>query len=164
MLDDFFYNVDKATRMRDTIKKSQRVGLLFYIFTFTLFGFNLGFADTVKINFTSDDSCSIEVAKIDVGDTIEWVPRNKGHNVEFLAAPNMKSLPEKSELDAIHMVTFDLPGVYLYQCTPHGNMGMLGLIVVDNNFDNIESIGDIELSPVAKSVLQRLIRVAESSK
>ena len=62
------------------------------------------------------------------------------------------------------MVSFDLPGVYLYQCTPHGNMGMLGLIVVGNNLDNIDSIGDVELSRVAKSVLQRLISVAESSK
>ena len=76
----------------------------------------------------------------------------------------MKSLPEKSELDTIHRVTFDLPGVYLYQCTPHGNMGMLGLIVVGNNFDNIDSLGDIELSRVAKSVLERLIRVAKSKK
>ena len=76
----------------------------------------------------------------------------------------MKSLPEKSELDTIHTVTFDLPGVYLYQCTLHGNVGLLGLIVVGNNFDNIDSIGDVELSRIAKSVLQRLIRVTESSK
>ena len=76
----------------------------------------------------------------------------------------MDSLAEKSELYVSHSVTFALPGVYLYQCTPHGNMGMLGLIVVGNNFDNIDSIGDIELSWVAKSVPQRLISVAESSK
>ena len=43
-------------------------------------------------------------------------------------------------------------------------MGMLGLIVVGNNFDNIDSLGDIELSRVAKSVLERLIRVAMSNK
>ncbi len=160
-----FFNVGKGARMRTTIqKKCQSAQPFFYIFIFTLLGFNLAFGDTVKIYFTADDSYSIEVAKIDLGDTIEWVPKNKGHNVEFIAAPNMKSLPEKSELDTIHRVTFDLPGVYLYQCTPHGNMGMLGLIVVGNNFDNIDSIGDVELSRVAKSVLQRLISVAESSK
>ena len=121
-------------------------------------------AKTIQIDFTPYETFSIEVALVDVGDTIEWVPKNKGHNVEFLAVPNMKALLEKSELDTIHRVTFDLPGVYLYQCTPHGNMGTLGLIVVGNNFDNIDSIGDVELSRVAKSVLQRLISVAESSK
>ena len=121
-------------------------------------------AKTIQIDFTPHEIFSIEVAHVDVGDTIEWLPKNKSHNVEFLATPNMKSLPEKSDLDVIHRITFDLPGVYLYQCTPHGNMGMLGLIIVDNNFDNIDSLGDIELSSVAKSVLERLIRVAKSNK
>ena len=27
---------------------------------------------------------SQDIAKIDVGDTIKWLPTNKGHNVEFL--------------------------------------------------------------------------------
>ena len=150
--------------MRYTMRTGKNVYLLIFIFTLTLLRSNLTSADTVKIDFTADDSYSIDVVKIDVGDTIEWLPKNKGHNVEFLVAPNMKSLPEKSDLDVIHRITFDLPGVYLYQCTPHGNMGMLGLIVVGNNFDNIDSLGDIELSRVAKSVLERLISVAKSKK
>ena len=150
--------------MRYIMRRAKNVCLSLFIFSFTLLSSNLTFGDTVKINFTADDSYSIEVVKIDVGDTIEWLPKNKGHNVEFLVAPNMKSLPEKSDLDVIHRITFDLPGVYLYQCTPHGNMGMLGLIVVGNNFDNIDSLGDIELSRVAKSVLERLISVAKSKK
>ena len=150
--------------MRYTMRRGKNVCLSLFIFTFTLLSSNLTFGDTVKINFTADDSYSIEVVKIDVGDTIEWLPKNKGHNVEFLAAPSIKSLPEKSDLDVIHRITFDLPGVYLYQCTQHGNMGMLGLIVVGNNFDNIDSIGNVELSRVAKSVLQRLIGVAGSSR
>ena len=76
----------------------------------------------------------------------------------------MEALPEKSDLNVRHAITFDLPGIYLYQCTPHGNMGMLGLIVVGNNFDNLGNIEEVELSRVAKSVLQRLIGVAKSNK
>ena len=76
----------------------------------------------------------------------------------------MEALPESSDLNVHYAITFDLPGVYLYQCTPHGNMGMLGLIVVGNNFDNLGNIEEVELSRVAKSVLQRLIRVAKSNK
>ena len=71
--------------------------------------------------------------------------------------PNINSLPEKSKFNVSHIVNFDLPGVYLYQCTPHGNMGMLGLVVVGNNLNNLKEIEEIELSPIAKSVLQRLI-------
>ena len=138
--------------------------LLVFIITYSLVFLNFVVADTIKIDFTSDDTYSIEVAEIDVGDTIEWLPKNKGHNVEFLAGPNMKALPEKSDLDVSHRITFELPGVYLYQCTPHGNMGMLGLIIVGNNIDNLDDIEKVELSRVAKSVLQRLIRVAESNR
>ena len=43
-------------------------------------------------------------------------------------------------------------------------MVILIIIVVINNFDNIDGLGDIELSRVAKSVLERLIRVAKSKK
>ena len=119
-------------------------------------------AETIKIEFTEDDSYSIEVAHIDVGDTIEWLPKNEGHNVEFLAGPKMNSLPTKSEIDEAHSVVFTVPGVYLYGCTPHGNMGMIGLIIVGNDFHNLEKIKNIELPLVATSVLKRLIRIAQS--
>ncbi len=118
-------------------------------------------AETIKIEFTEDDSYSIEIAHIDVGDTIEWLPKNEGHNVEFLAGPKMESLPTKSEIDEVHSVVFTVPGVYLYGCTPHGNMGMIGLIIVGNDFHNLEKIKNIELPLVATSVLKRLIRIAQ---
>ena len=137
---------------------------LIVLFSLILLSLNVVFADNLKIEYTADDSYSIEVAKIDVGDTIEWLPTNKGHNVEFLAGPNIDSLAEKSDIDVSHSVTFTFPGIYLYQCTPHGNMGMLGLIVVGNNFNNLDKIEEVELSNVAKSVLQRLIRIAKSNK
>ena len=39
---------------------------------------------------------------------------------------------------------------------------MLGLIVVGNDFHNLEKIKNIELPLVATSVLKRLIRIAQS--
>ena len=83
---------------------------------------NLALAETIQIEFTAHDSYSSEVILIDAGDTVEWLPTNKGHNVEFLSGPNMNTLPKKSEIDAFYSVIFTVPGVYLYQCTPHGNM------------------------------------------
>ena len=137
--------------------------LIIFLFYFIILSSKFSFAETIQIDFTSDDSYSIEVAKIDIGDTIEWLPKNEGHNVEFLGGPDFSSLPEKSDLNAFHSVTFNLPGVYLYHCTPHGNMGMLGLVIVGNDFHNLKDIEGIELSRVAKSVLQRLIRIAKSN-
>ena len=118
---------------------------------------NTVYSKTIQIDFTPYETYSIEVAHIDVGDTIEWLP-NADHNVEFLGGPDMNSLPEKSKFNVFYSVNFNTPGVYLYHCTPHGNMGMLGLVVVGNNFNNLKDIEEIELSSVAKSVLQKLIK------
>ena len=82
--------------------------------------------------------------------------------MEFLAGPIMNSLPQKSKLNAFHSVVFKVPGMYLYQCTPHGNSGMIGLVVVGNNFHNLEDIRKIELSRAPTSILKKLIKIALS--
>ena len=123
---------------------------------------NTVYSKTIQIGFTPYETYSIEVAHIDVGDTIEWLP-NVDHNVEFLGGPDMNSLPEKSKFNVSYSVNFNTPGVYLYHCTPHGNMGMLGLVIVGNNFNNLKDIEEIELSPVAKSVLKKLIKISKSN-
>ncbi len=120
-------------------------------------------AEVIQIEFTQFDTFSIEVVNIGVGDTVEWVPKNKGHNVEFLAGPDMAALPPKSNMNEFHSVRFEKKGVYLYGCTPHLNMGMLGLIVVGDDLHNINEIGNTDLPNVAKSVLMSLIQDAQSS-
>ena len=120
-------------------------------------------AEVIQIEFTQFDTFSIEVANIGVGDTVEWLPKNKGHNVEFLAGPDMADLPPKSNMNELYSVLFERPGVYLYGCTPHLNVGMLGLIVVGNDLHNIDEIGSTNLPNVAKSVLMSLIQDAQSS-
>ncbi len=120
-------------------------------------------AEVFQVEFTQFDTFSIEVVNIDVGDTVEWLPKNKGHNVEFLAGPDMADLPPKSNINEFHSVLFERPGVYLYGCTPHLNMGMLGLVMVGNDLHNINEIGNTDLPNVAKSVLMSLIRDAQSS-
>ncbi len=136
--------------------------LLIFTLLFTLMVSSKSFGKIIQIKFTEDNSYSHEVARIDIGDTIEWLPENEGHNVEFFAGPIMHSLPKQSEIDEVHSIIFKIPGVYLYGCTPHANMGMLGLVIVGNDFHNIEKINEIKLSRVASSVLKRLIRIAQS--
>ena len=139
-----------------------RVLINIFSAVFLLFFSNIVNAKTIQIGITPYETYSIEVAHIDVGDTIEWLP-NVDHNIEFLGGPNMNSLPEKSKFNIFYSVNFDTAGVYLYHCTPHGNMGMLGLVVVGDNFNNLKDIEEIELSPVAKSVLQKLIKISKST-
>ena len=120
-------------------------------------------ADSLKIEFTADDAFSIQVAREEVGDKVEWLPTNDGHNVEFLADPEKFLAPKNSDIDAHYSLVFTVPGVYMYRCTPHGDSGMLGLVIVGNDFHNLERIKNIRLSHVATSVLQRLIKIAESN-
>ena len=80
---------------------------------------------------------SQDVVRIDVGDSVTWVPTSKGHNVEIIAAPDGYDIPKKSKLSKDVSITFDAPGVYLYQCTPHKTMGMLGVVVVGDGQNDI---------------------------
>ena len=80
---------------------------------------------------------SEDIARIDVGDTITWVPTQKGHNVEFIAGPDGWDAPKKSKLGKEVAITFDTPGVYLYQCTPHKSMGMIALVVVGDGDNDV---------------------------
>ena len=79
---------------------------------------------------------SEDIVRIEVGDTVTWTPDSKGHNVEFIAGPDGWEAPKKSKLGKEYSYTFDTPGVYLYQCTPHKSMGMIAIVVVgDGNND-----------------------------
>ena len=80
---------------------------------------------------------SQDIARIDVGDTITWTPNSKGHNVEFIAGPDGWEAPKKSKLSKEYAFTFDTPGVYLYQCTPHKSMGMIAVVVVGDGDNDI---------------------------
>lgn len=77
---------------------------------------------------------SDEIALIDVGDTITWVPTAKGHNVEMISSPNNTKLKSKNGKEV--QVTFEESGIYYYWCTPHKGMGMIGLVVVGGDTSN----------------------------
>lgn len=101
------------------------------------------FADDISIDMLNkrDDGAKMvyseDVARIDVGDTVTWLPAAKGHNVEFIAGPDGWEAPKKSKLGKEYSYTFDTPGVYLYQCTPHKSMGMIAVVVVGDGDNDI---------------------------
>ena len=137
--------------------------LIYLCFCLTAFtSSDAALAKVTKIEFTEFDTYSLEIIHINVGDSVEWLPTNEGHNVEFIMTPTMVSLPEKSKMNEPYSMIFQEAGIYVYGCTPHLNSGMLGLIVVGNDFHNIKDINEIKLSPVADSVLKRLAKKAKS--
>jgi len=96
---------------------------------------------TIEMLNKRDDGAKMvyseDIARIDVGDTITWVPTSKGHNVEFIAGPDGWDAPKKSKLNKEVAITFDTPGVYLYQCSPHKSMGMIAIVVVGDGDNDI---------------------------
>ena len=100
---------------------------------------------------------SEDISRIDVGDTITWVSTSKGHNVEFIAGPEGATLPEKSKMNKDVSVTFDTPGVYLYQCTPHKGLGMIALVVVGGDTSNKDDIANAKTFGKSKKILPDLI-------
>ena len=133
------------------------------IFRFLIFKLALLFtsssvlAENLTIEMTSNRSFSIEIAKIDVGQTIEWLPTAKGHNVEFRLGPDAAKLPKKSSFSKPISIKFDTPGTYFYWCTPHKNSGMIGLVVVGGDISNIDKIAELDLAGMSSSKLAKLI-------
>ena len=113
---------------------------------------------TVEMLNKRDDGAKMvyseDIARIDVGDTITWVPTSKGHNVEFIAGPDGWKAPKKSKLNKEVAITFDTPGVYLYQCSPHKSMGMIAIVVVG---DGDNDISKAKVKGKSKKKLKSLI-------
>ena len=99
---------------------------------------------------------SKKVISVDVNDDVSWKSVNKGHNVEFIGMPEgVKKYKSKISKDAKYK--FVKRGIYLYQCTPHKAMGMIGIVVVGNDKSNLEKIKKIKVRGKSKKLLKSLL-------
>jgi pseudoazurin len=118
---------------------------------------------TVEMLNNRDDGAKMvysqDITRIDVGDTVTWTPDSKGHNVEFIAGPDGWKAPKKSKLSKEYAYTFDTPGVYLYQCTPHKSMGMIAIVVVGEADPKVvkDRLKDAKVKGKSKKKLKALL-------
>jgi pseudoazurin len=82
-----------------------------------------------------------EFLKVNVGDTVKFVPTTKGHNAE--AIPDL--WPEgagefKGKLNEEIVLTIEKPGIYGIKCLPHYPMGMIALIVAGDELPNKDQL------------------------
>ena len=138
--------------------------LAFIIAVFSLvFVSSMAYAETITIDMLNkrDDGAKMvysqDIARVAVGDTINWVPTSKGHNVEFVAGPEGWDKPKKSKNNKEVLITFDVPGIYFYQCTPHKGMGMIALVVVGDDTSNKEAIAKAKALGKSKKKLKKLL-------
>ena len=100
---------------------------------------------------------SEELVDIQVGDTITWLPTSKGHNVEFKTVPEGVDKIKKSKMNKEYSYTFEVPGVYVYWCTPHKSMGMIGVVIVGDDISNIEDAYKTKMVRKSKKKLKVLL-------
>ena len=136
--------------------------LTFYLAAFSLV-FAVSSANAMTIEMLNKDDAgnkmvySEELARVDVGETITWVPTSKGHNVEWIAGPDGADLPKKSKNGKEVSMTFEVPGIYYYWCTPHKGMGMIGLVVVGGDTSNKDVIAKAKALGKSKKKLKTLL-------
>jgi len=121
------------------------------------------FAEDITIEMLNkrDDGAKMvyseDIARIEVGDTITWLPTSKGHNVHFIAGPEDWELPAKSKNNKEVSITFEVPGIYLYQCTPHATMGMIAMVVVGEDMSNLDNIKEVKIRGKSKRKMKDLL-------
>ena len=116
---------------------------------------------TVEMLNKRDDGAKMayseDITRIDVGDTVTWVPTSKGHNVEFVAGPEGWDAPKKSKNNKEVAITFDIPGIYFYQCSPHKGMGMIAFGVVGDDTSNLADIAGAKVVGKSKKKFADLL-------
>tara|TARA_B100000424_G_scaffold268018_1_gene261980 strand:- start:2083 stop:2490 length:408 start_codon:yes stop_codon:yes gene_type:complete len=115
---------------------------------------------TIEMLNKRDDGAKMvyseDITRVNVGDTITWVPTSKGHNVQFITVPEgVEKIKSKNNKEV--SFTFEQEGVYLYVCTPHATMGMLALVVVGDSLENLEDIKKSKVRGKSKKKLKKLM-------
>ena len=101
-----------------------------------------------------------DVARVEVGQTITWTPDSKGHNVQFVSVPEGVE-KVKSKLSKEFSYTFEQEGVYLYVCTPHASMGMIGMVIVGESDVNLDEAKDHKFRGKSKKKFKKILKSLE---
>ena len=69
------------------------------------------------------------VLEVSVGDTVNFVATDMAHNSKSVLTP-AGATPWNGAMNEEISITLDTPGVYIYECSPHAMMAMVGVIKV----------------------------------
>ncbi len=121
------------------------------------------FADEVTVRMLNSGPGGMMVfdpafVKLKPGDSIKFVPTDKGHNVETIKgmAPEGAE-PVKTTVGQEAVVKFDKEGVYGFKCSPHYLMGMVALVVVGDKHDNLEAAKSVQHNKLAQKRMEPLL-------
>lgn len=125
------------------------------------------FADNFEVHMRNKGAEGVMVfepayVKAKPGDTITFVPVDKGHNVESIKDMIPEGVEKfKSKVNENYVLTVTQPGAYLVKCTPHYSMGMIALISVGDNPANLDQIVSAKKPKVVQQRLEKVIASAK---
>lgn len=98
------------------------------------------------------------LSQVAVGDTVTFLPTDKGHNAETIK----EMLPEGAEafkggMGKEVVVTFTAPGAYGIKCAPHLGMGMVALVVVGDGPADLDALKAVKLPKKARERMDAAI-------
>ena len=118
------------------------------LITFAALAFmtSFAFSEDFEVNMLNQGADGVmvfepSVLKISVGDTVTFKPTNPGHNSASIAG----MIPTGADswdggMSQEVTVTFTEEGTYVYQCTPHLMMAMVGVIAVGDASVNLSAV------------------------
>lgn len=99
--------------------------------------------------------------KISPGDTVIFVPTDKGHNSEAIVEVTPDGIaPWKGKINEPISITYDRAGVYAYKCLPHAALGMVGVIQVGDEVTSVD-LRNMKLAGKGKQRLDELLAQAK---
>jgi len=129
--------------------------------------FTLAFGPALAANYEvhmlnkgADGAMVFEPAltRLAVGDTVTFIPTDKGHNAETIAdILPAGAAPFKGTMGKEIAVTFTAPGAYGVKCAPHFGMGMVALVVVGDAPVDGQAILGAKLPKMAKERMTGIV-------
>ncbi|QBY01633.1 pseudoazurin [Rhodophyticola sp. CCM32] len=97
------------------------------------------------------------ILRVALGDVVTFVPTDTGHNT----ASRRGMIPEGAEpwnggVNEEVTMEMTVPGIYGYVCTPHYEVGMVGLIVVDDDLSNLDAVRSVRQRGQARTAFRAL--------
>ena len=96
------------------------------------------------------------LTQVAVGDTVTFIPTDKGHNAESVKGMLPEGATEfKGKISQEITVKFDVAGVYGVKCLPHFGMGMVAVVVAGEP-TNLDAVKAVSAPPKAKAEFDAL--------
>ena len=125
-----------------------KMNLTFITFATLTVMTSYAFSEDFEVNMLNQGADGVmvfepSVLNISVGDTVTFKPTNPGHNSASIAGmiPTGANSWDGGMSQEVK-VTFTEEGTYVYQCTPHLMMAMVGVITVGDASVNLSAVKD----------------------